>query len=434
MTTQIEHATHQPDSPPLPAREGIRAAFDTTRALSATLSSPLSPEDQQVQSMPDVSPTKWHLAHTTWFFETLLLRPHLAGYREFHKDFNYLFNSYYESIGDRQPRSLRGLISRPTLAEVLDYRAHVDEAMRQLMQTCSDETWREIGGLIELGVHHEQQHQELILTDIKHVLSCNPMAPSYLRDPQARPAMATTPLQWHAYEGGVHRIGAEAGSFCYDNELPSHKVYLEDFRLASRLVTNGEFLEFIQADGYHQPTLWLSDGWYTVQNEQWQAPLYWQQVDGQWHEYTMRGLEPLELNAPVTHVSYFESEAYAAWRGRRLPSEAEWEIVAAQAPTDGNLMDATQLHPRPAPAANGGPAQLYGDVWEWTGSPYAPYPGFRIAEGAVGEYNGKFMCNQYVLRGGSCATPQGHVRPTYRNFFPAHARWQFSGIRLAEDA
>ena len=434
MRTSLEHATQRTAGPPLPARDGIRAAFDATRALTVALAAPLSPEDQQVQSMADVSPTKWHLAHTTWFFETLLLRPQLAGYREFHPAFNYLFNSYYESIGDRQPRPQRGLISRPSLAEVLDYRAHVDEAMQRLMQRCGDETWREIGGLVELGVHHEQQHQELILTDIKHVLSRNPMAPSYLPAPPARPTGVATPLGWHGHAGGVHRIGAKAGAFCYDNELPSHNVYLEDFRLASRPVTNGEFLEFVEAGGYSQPTLWLSDGWYTVQSEQWRAPLYWQQVDGRWHEFTLRGLEPLDLHAPVTHVSYFESEAYAAWRGCRLPTEAEWEIVAAQAVVEGNLLDATRLHPQPAPPANGHPVQLFGDVWEWTGSPYAPYPGFKIADGAVGEYNGKFMCNQYVLRGGSCATPPGHVRPTYRNFFPAHARWQFSGIRLAANA
>ncbi|MFN3233410.1 MAG: ergothioneine biosynthesis protein EgtB [Alphaproteobacteria bacterium] len=409
------------------------AQFAETRQLSLDLAAPLSPEDQILQSMPDASPTKWHLAHTTWFFETFILKPHAPGYREFDPDYNYLFNSYYNGIGERHARPKRGMLSRPPLEDIHRYRAHVDEAMRGLM--ASGAAWLEIAPLITLGLHHEQQHQELLLTDIKHALSCNSLNPAY-RDGQMSTGEGG-PVAWRDFEGGLVEIGCEApnaafADFAFDNEGPRHRAWLEPFRLADRLVTNGEYLEFIEDGGYQRPDYWLSDGWDIACREGWQAPLYWQRRDGRWWSFTLTGLHPVDANQPVCHISHYEADAYANWAGRRLPTEAEWEHAVNGDAVTGNLLDISALHPR---AANeeGGVRQAYGDVWEWTGSAYRPYPGFKPAPGAVGEYNGKFMSGQMVLKGGSCVTPEGHIRPSYRNFFPPHARWQFSGIRLADN-
>ena len=408
----------------------LQQQYTAIRQLSEALCQPLQVEDYGIQSMADVSPPKWHLAHTTWFFETFLLCPYLKSYDVFHPKYSYLFNSYYEAVGNRHPRAQRGLLSRPTVAEVYQYRAYVDEAMRSLFSNTALSP--EITELITLGLHHEQQHQELLLTDIKHIFAINPLRPAYRSTaPKISLAPAILPLQLIEFSGGLHTIGHQQSGFAFDNESPAHSVYLQDFALASRLVTNGEYLEFIEAGGYEKPEYWLSEGWATVQTQGWNAPLYWEKIDGQWWEMTLMGMQPLNLAQPVCHVSLFEADAFANWCDRRLPTEAEWEIAAAGMPIAGNLLERDRLHPQPASGAQ--PIeQLYGDVWEWTQSAYQPYPGFRPAAGAVGEYNGKFMCNQTVLRGGSCATPPGHIRPTYRNFFPASTRWQFSGIRLAQ--
>ncbi|MEJ2400632.1 MAG: ergothioneine biosynthesis protein EgtB [Xanthomonadales bacterium] len=405
--------------------------YRSVRAQTLALTGPLGAEDQVIQSMADVSPTKWHLAHTTWFFETFILREHAAGYRPFDAHFNYLFNSYYEAAGPRHERAQRGLLSRPSLEEVHAYRAHVDEGMEALLAAAAAPHAN--GGpteLVELGLNHEQQHQELILMDIKHVLSRNPLRPAYAPRSGER-ADAAPPLRWVSCPGGVRRIGHDGAGFCFDNEAPRHRTWLEDFRLASRPVSNAEYLAFIEDGGYDEPRWWLSDGWQTVREEHWRAPLYWYREDGRWQEFTLHGGGALDPAAPVVHVSYYEADAFASWAGKRLPTEAEWETAAAgsAAETAGGF----GLHP--AAASDGdGLQQMIGGVWEWTASPYAAYPGFRPAPGAVGEYNGKFMVNQMVLRGGCCATPVGHVRPTYRNFFYPRQRWPFAGIRLAEDA
>ena len=415
-------------------RAHLARRYVEVRGLSETLASPLSPEDQQVQSMPDVSPTKWHLAHVTWFFETFLLSPHLPGYEPFDPAFGYLFNSYYEGVGARHPRPDRGLLSRPPVSEVIAYRAHVDGAMGRLFETLSDDAWAEPAELIELGLNHEQQHQELLLMDIKHVLSRNPLRPAY-RPRNAREAAAAPEMGWVEQEGGLGRLGDEGTGFAFDNERPRHRVVLEDFRLADRAVTNGEYRAFVEDGGYRDPLLWLADGWATVQAEGWEAPLYWRETDGERSEFTLAGEVPLDHDAPVCHVSHYEAAAYATWAGKRLPTEAEWEAAAPGVDEENaNLLAADRLHPA---AANGNgrsaTRQMIGDVWEWTASPYVAYPGFRTSPGAVGEYNGKFMSNQMVLRGGCCATPPGHIRATYRNFFYPHQRWPFTGIRLAED-
>ena len=405
------------------------AQYRAVRQLSEALCQPLEIEDYGVQSMADVSPPKWHLAHTTWFFETFLLRPYQAGYEAFHPGYGYLFNSYYEAVGDRHPRPQRGLLSRPTVAEVYQYRAHVDQAMAQLWQQTADRP--AVAELVTLGLHHEQQHQELLLTDLKYNLAINPLYPVYRPNVAQGEAATPAPLEFVEFAGGLYTIGHQAPGFAFDNEGPAHRVYQPDFALAQRLITNGDYLEFIAAGGYQTAAHWLAEGWAMVQNEGWQAPLYWQKRGGDWWVFTLGGLKPVNPAEPVSHVSYFEADAFAQWRGCRLPTEAEWEIAAAQVPVQGNLLAADHLHPQPALGL--GPLdQLYGDTWEWTQSAYLPYPGFRPAAGAVGEYNGKFMCNQMVLRGGSCVTPPGHIRPTYRNFFPPSARWQFSGIRLAK--
>lgn len=407
--------------------------FQAVRDLSITLCDPLETEDWVVQTMPDVSPPKWNLAHTSWFFETFLLKPHRPGYREFHPLYNYLFNSYYEAVGERHPRPQRGLLSRPTVAEVVAYRRHVDEAVVEMLAAAGGEAPAEWAEIVELGLHHEQQHQELLLTDLKHILSANPLEPVY-RERPSEPAAPPGPVEWIEFPGGVRKIGFEGEGFHFDNEEPRHEVLLGSFQLADRLVTNGEYLEFIADGGYRTAQHWLSLGWSTVLEQGWEAPLYWSLRDGEWTQFTLAGPQPVNPDEPVCHLSYFEADAYASWTGFRLPTEAEWEIAADGASPQANLLDSGLLHPAPLQRSDSGPHQMVGDVWEWTASPYVPYPGYRAPAGAIGEYNGKFMCNQYVLRGGSCATPADHIRPTYRNFFPPETRWQFSGVRLAKDS
>jgi ergothioneine biosynthesis protein EgtB len=407
---------------------GLPAGFDRVRARTRQLVAPLSAEDACVQSMPDASPAKWHLAHTTWFFEAFVLERHDPDYRPFDDRFSYLFNSYYFTVGQMHARPRRGLLTRPSLAEVLAYRDYVEEAVRRLMaEGAGDE---EIASRVTLGLHHEEQHQELVLTDIKHLLAQNPMAPAYAELPGAS-GSDPGPMGWVPREGGAVRIGHDGNGFAFDNETPRHRTLLNDHELGSRLVTNGEYREFIDDGGYRKPELWLSDGWTMANREGWKRPLYWMEDLDQ--EFTLAGTGPIDPHAPVTHVSYYEADAFARWAGARLPTEAEWESAAAELPVEGNFADSGHLKPR-ASGGGAGLAQVYGDTWEWTASPYAPYPGFRPLAGSLGEYNGKFMCSQLVLRGGSCATPAGHVRPSYRNFFYPHQRWQFSGIRLARDA
>jgi len=407
----------------------LAGQFRRVRRTSLRCCAPLSTEDHNLQAMPDASPAKWHLAHTTWFFETFLLTQHLRGYQTINPAFRNLFNSYYNSVGDRPLRALRHVLSRPSLEEVRAYRSHVDAAMDQLL---AGDLSPDVAELVALGLNHEEQHQELILTDVKYGLAANPLRPAYreLRAGHAEGEHDAPALTWFSFAKGLYPIGFEGHGFCFDNELPRHKVYLEPFRLASRLVTNGEYLEFMRDRGYSTAPLWLSDGWDTVRANQWNAPLYWEQRDGEWWQFTLDGMRPVPEAEPVCHVSYYEADAFARWAGARLATEFEWEIASQNVPIHGNFMDTEALHPRMAPEG-ASLSQMFGDVWEWTGSAYLAYPGYQPAAGAVGEYNGKFMSNQMVLRGGSCATPQSHIRRTYRNFFPPHARWQFMGIRLS---
>jgi ergothioneine biosynthesis protein EgtB len=403
------------------------------RALSLELAAPLGAEDMAAQAMDDASPTKWHLAHTSWFFETFVLIPHLEGYARFDAAFDYCFNSYYDSIGERQPRPKRGLLTRPSLERVFAYRRHVDAGLEALIGR-GVEMGGDLAGLLDLGLNHEQQHQELMLTDILALFAANPLRPSYRAPRLHLRASRPEPLRWIEFPGGVRRIGVAGGAFAFDNEAPSHDALVHPFRIADRAVTNAEWLEFIADGGYGAPSLWLSDGWATVAREGWRAPLYWEQRDGAWLTMTLEGLQPLALDAPVAHVSYYEADAFARWAGKRVPTELEWEVAAADAPVEGNLLASGALRPlAPLQAWRGQPRQMFGDVWEWTASAYLPYPGYEPPRGALGEYNGKFMCGQHVLRGGSCVTPAGHVRATYRNFFYPHQRWQFSGLRLAAE-
>ena len=409
---------------------GLAARYAAVRAETERLARPLSAEDQCIQSMPDASPTKWHRAHTTWFFETFVLCRN-PGYRVFDDRYAFLLNSYYEAAGPRYARPHRGLLTRPDLNDIRNYRAHVDDRMLALLRSHGDDP--EIAFLAELGLQHEQQHQELILTDILHAFAQNPLHPAYAARVSVR-KRAGASSAFTAFDGGIVEVGHAGEGFAFDNETPMHEALLNPFRLADRLVTNGEWFEFIAAGGYETPAHWLSDGWMRAREEGWIAPLYWRKRDDQWHAMTLLGLEPVDPDAPVAHVSYYEADAFARWRGKRLPTEFEWEHAAhclSANPGQGNFRDSGNLRPVAAEAAN---KQFLGDVWEWTQSAYAPYPGFRAAEGAIGEYNGKFMVNQMVLRGGSCATGADHIRASYRNFFYPHQRWQFSGLRLAEDA
>ena len=412
--------------------ESLLARYSDVRRATLALVAPLSAEDQMLQSMAGASPAKWHLAHTTWFFETFILREHSDRHRCFDERFQNVFNSYYKQVGDHPNRATRGLFSRPTLDEVLAYREYVDEHMLQLIGNADD---RDLLANIELGVQHEQQHQELILTDIKHAFSSQPLRPAYQPLAKAKEPGSDLGPKWETFSGGVVSIGHSGEGFCFDNERPRHEVLLRDFHLQNRLVTNGEYLEFMQDGGYRRPELWLSNGWDTVLQERWEAPLYWEQREKQWLVFTLAGIEDLCLDEPVCHVSYFEADAFARWKGTRLPLESEWEHAASDLLIAGNFVERGTLHPEVATSHSGlALEQMFGDVWEWTSSPYVAYPRFRPATGALGEYNGKFMCDQWALRGGSCATPQSHIRASYRNFFPAPARWQFTGIRLAADA
>jgi ergothioneine biosynthesis protein EgtB len=417
----------------------LLARFHQVRNLTNALCASLEPEDFVVQSMPDVSPTKWHLAHTTWFFETFILKKFLAGYRAEVPEYAYLFNSYYNAAGDMHRRDLRGLISRPTVKEAKRYRSSIDSHIDNLLSDADGNLIEEIEPILILGIHHEQQHQELLLTDIKHVLAQNPLYPVFrdgrARSPSGPDGPARNPYHFFDFEEATVEIGHDGSGFSYDNEGPRHRALVPAFSLASRPVTNGEYLAFIEDKGYSRPEFWLSLGWMTVNEHRWQAPLYWAKRDEAWWNFTLSGFRPVHQSEPVTHISYFEADAYANWAGARLPTEFEWERVASDCPIEGNFVENEAFHPRPAPVSKQMQhlQQMFGDVWEWTRSAYSPYPGYRAAAGALGEYNGKFMCNQYVLRGGSCATSRTHIRRSYRNFFQPEKRWQFTGIRLALD-
>jgi ergothioneine biosynthesis protein EgtB len=419
------------------SRDFLRDSYKTVREFSHTLAEPLEIEDYVIQSMPDVSPTKWHLAHTSWFFETFVLLKAFKGYKSPSPQYAYLFNSYYIQAGERHLRPKRGLISRPTVEETYHYRNYVDEHMVAFIDDADEREWSEFSPVIEIGIHHEQQHQELIVTDIKHVFSENPLRPVYKAEnhKNGKNTRTAPPAKWVPYEGGVHSIGHSGNGFGYDNEYPRHNVYLEPFSLQSRLVTNGEYIGFIEDGGYETPELWLSEGWTTAESRSWKAPFYWERKNGKWVHFTLSGMRVVDPEEPVCHVSYFEADAYARWAGERLPTEAEWEVASDGVPVEGNFAESLSFRPGAAETIKNKQSlhQMYGDVWEWTQSPYTSYPGFKTLPGALGEYNGKFMCNQYVLRGGSCATPKSHIRNTYRNFFPPDARWQFMGIRLAKD-
>ncbi len=409
----------------------LAGRYREVRERTDWLAAPLSPEDQTAQSMPDASPTKWHRAHTTWFFETFVLKPCHAGYQPLDSTYAYLFNSYYNAVGPQFFRPHRGLVTRPGVAAVGEYRAHVDRAMRDLLEGRAPLKAEIPTAVVELGLNHEEQHQELILTDLKHLLAHNPLWPVYRERPAERPAGAAPALAWRGYDEGIYEVGHAGTAFAFDNEGPRHKVFLQPFELGTRLITAGEYLEFIADGGYRRSELWLSDGWRTVQERGWQGPGYWLEADGERRAFTLAGVLPVDPDEPVCHVSHYEADAYARWAGARLPTEAEWEVAAADQPIAGNFLESRRLHPAPLAPGTDGLAQMFGDVWVWTQSAYLPYPGFRPAKGAIGEYNAKFMSAQMVLRGGSCATSQGHIRPTYRNFFPPDARWQFTGIRLA---
>ena len=404
-------------------------AYRKTRAYTECICSPLETDDYQLQSIVETSPPKWHIAHVSWFFETFLLTPFLPGYRPFHPRFGYLFNSYYETVGHMHPRSERGMLSRPTVATVYTYRAYVDEHMVALLSSLDDSNRDNALFRLRLGLNHEQQHQELLLMDIKHNFSVNSLAPIYRTDLKVHLGKSR-PVRWLEYEDGIRQIGATAEGFHFDNETPRHSVLLNAWRLADRLVTNSEYLEFVQDGGYDDPRLWMADGWHLIQQRDWRHPLYWSGSDGEWREFTLGGIRLLDPHQPVSHVSFYEADAYARWAGKRLPTEAELECALATRALQGNFADSDYLHPTPATDQG----QWYGDLWNWTSTPYSAYPGFKPLDGAIGEYNGKFMANQIILKGGCCATPAGHTRASYRNFFYPQDRWVFSGLRLADDA
>ncbi|HEY2102229.1 MAG TPA: ergothioneine biosynthesis protein EgtB [Chthoniobacterales bacterium] len=424
--TAVKPAKIQPGS----RVEELLSRYRDVRDFSKLLARDLEPEDCVVQSMPDVSPTKWHLAHTTWFFETFVLKPWLKNYQPAIPEYGFLFNSYYNAAGTMHRRDLRGLISRPTVAESFRYRENIDRHMGDLVTSVSEEELNQIEPIIVLGIHHEQQHQELLVTDIKHVLAQNPLHPVFRKRSGEKTSKAL-PMSFVDFEESMAIIGHSGSGFSYDNEGPQHRALVPAFSLGSRLVTCGEYLRFMENDGYHRPEFWLSLGWMTVNEQRWESPLYWEKRDDVWWHFTLSGFRPVEENEPVTHVSYFEADAYANWSGARLPTEFEWESAAQNQTINGNFVESERFHP--GPAVGNGLSQMFGDAWEWTRSSYSPYPGYRAAPGALGEYNGKFMCNQYVLRGGSCATSRTHIRRTYRNFFQPEKRWQFNGIRLARD-
>ncbi len=412
--------------------DSLAVRYSRVRRTTESLAEPLAVEDYVVQSMPDVSPTKWHLAHVTWFFETFVLTPHRAGYEPVNPAYQYLFNSYYLGAGERHCRDQRGYISRPTVAEVYEYRRHVDREMAALLTEAAQDR-EEVARVVEIGLHHEQQHQELLLTDIKHVLSVNPLRPAYREDAEKDASGdGAADLRWLSFPEGLVEIGAGGGGFAFDNERPRHRHFVEAFELAHRPVTNGELMAFMADGGYERGELWLSEGWATRQERGWTEPFYWEQKDGEWWTYTLAGAAPVDPHETACHLTYFEADAYARWAGARLPTEQEWEVAAQGRPVEGNLAGRGRFHPEVA-GSGPGVQQLFGDVWEWTRSQYSPYPGYQALPGTLGEYNGKFMSNQFVLRGGSCVTPGDHVRSTYRNFFPADAAWQFSGVRLARD-
>lgn len=429
-TSAIAPSPRPLDKPSVAAK--IPERLFATRQHSLALAAPLTPEDMVVQAMEDASPTKWHLAHVTWFFENFVLKPHLDGYRIFDDAFNYCFNSYYEALGPRHPRPKRGLLTRPSADRVLAYRAHIDEALHTLLSTEKRQS-EDVARLLEIGINHEQQHQELLLTDILALFATNPLKPAYQASPSDVDLSAPEPLRWIDYAGGIERIGHASDSYHWDNERPPHETLIHPFSLADRLVTNAEWLEFIEDGGYSTASLWLADGWTTINREEWQAPLYWEKTDAGYFQMSLHGLLPVVPAEPVAHVSYYEADAFARWAGKRLPTEFEWETAALSSGAE-HTHSTPSLRPRPAVSgATGTPKQLFGDVWQWTASAYLPYPGYKPPAGAIGEYNGKFMVSQQVLRGASCATPGGHSRPTYRNFFYPHQRWQFAGLRLASE-
>ncbi|PNG25499.1 ergothioneine biosynthesis protein EgtB [Methylocella silvestris] len=425
-------AISSPELAPRPPLANLADDLFAVRRQTLALASHLGPEDQAVQANEDASPTKWHLAHTTWFFETFVLKPYLPTYRVFDDRFNFCFNSYYEQQGARQPRALRGLLTRPTAPEVLAYRAHVDEQLHALFASARSAD-PELLSRVEIGVNHEEQHQELLLTDILALFAQNPLRPAYRESPKPCARHDVNEMAYLSFEGGLRFVGHKGDDFAFDNEAPRHQALLRPFKLSDRLVANGEWMEFMADGGYLTPTLWLSDGWAKVTKEGWRAPLYWEQQDDHWLQMTLWGLQTIDPAAPVVHISYYEADAFARWAGKRLPTEFEWETAAEGIAVAGNMLEQDALRPLPA-TPRGGLRQMFGDAWQWTQSAYAPYPGYRPQPGAIGEYNGKFMCSQQVLRGSSCATPKRHARKTYRNFFYPHQRWQFSGLRLADEA
>ncbi|MDZ7683423.1 MAG: ergothioneine biosynthesis protein EgtB [Fodinibius sp.] len=414
------------------SKEILEERYKAIRNISHKLVEPLKTEDFVIQAIDNTSPTKWHLAHVSWFFETFVLEKAIPDYESLHPQYSYIFNSYYLQTGEPHTRSKRGLLSRPTVEQVFEYRDYVDEQILSFIDGATEQQLAEFGPVIEIGNHHEQQHQELMVTDFKYMFAQNPLYPAY-KELDAPAGIKPDSINWVAFDEGVYKIGNDGGEYTYDNEHPRHRKFLEPFALSDRLITNGEFIEFMEDGGYNRSPLWLDDGWATVNENNWDSPLYWCKRDGEWYHYTLGGLRKVNPREPVTHISYYEADAYARWAGARLPREAEWEVAAGDKPYKGNFVEEGNFHPRPLQENANGLKQMYGDVWEWTMSAYEPYPGYEPLPGALGEYNGKFMCSQYVLRGGSCATSETHIRKTYRNFFYPDARWQFNGIRLAKN-